>query len=845
MKKYKITGMSCAACSARVERAVGALGGVNSCAVNLLTNSMTVEGSVKEEVVIDAVTKAGYGASLDGAAQGSSRRDEKGVDGEDTSRKEIRALLTRLISSAFFLAILMYISMGYVMWGAPLPDFLSDNPVAVALLELLLSAIVLVINQRFFINGARGVIHLAPNMDTLVSLGSGASFIYSSCVVFLMTAAQANGDGAAAAHYLHELYFEAAAMILTLITVGKLLETVSKGRTTRSLRALIDLSPKSANLLVGDEEKLIDAAMLKKGDIFIVRPGESIPADGVVIKGESSVNESALTGESVPADKTVGSTVFAGTINTSGFITCEAVHTGEDSSLAEIIRIVSDATASKAPIARIADRVSGVFVPIVMGIAALTFAVWLIAGETVPFALARGISVLVISCPCALGLATPVAIMVGSGVGAKKGILFKSATALEECGKATVVVLDKTGTVTKGEMAVTDTYEAEGTDKKTLLSLACSLEKMSEHPLGEAIVGYCKENHAEMVEISSFAAISGRGVEGEYNGEVVRGGKLEFIREHCDITSKGKQLAETLANQGKTPMFFSYGNRFIGIIAVADTVKEDSAEAISELKSMGVRTIMLTGDNLRTATAIAEIAGVDEIIADVLPDGKAAEISRLKAEGNRVIMVGDGINDAPALAIADTGIAIGAGTDVAIEAADVVLVGSKLTDLVHAIKLSRKTLKNIRENLFWAFCYNVTGIPLAAGVFIPLLGWEMNPMFGAAAMSLSSFCVVMNALRLNLVDLKKPYGTKRSKNKKSNKAEKRAQKMKKTIKIEGMMCPHCSGRVKNTLAALDGVAEVEVSHVTGLAIVTLAAPVTDEVLTAAIEAQGYSVLGIE
>lgn len=841
MKKYKITGMSCAACSARVERAVGELRGVDSCSVNLLTNSMVVEGNVSDKDVIDAVTRAGYGASsLDSGLDG---REEKKADGEDSYRREIKALLIRLISSAVFLAVLMYVSMGYVMWGAPLPELLTQNPVSIALLELLLSAAVLVINQKFFINGVRGVIHLAPNMDTLVSLGSGASFVYSCCVLFLIAEAQANGDGVTAAHYLHELYFEAAAMILTLITVGKLLETISKGRTTRSLRALIDLSPKTANLLLDGEEKLIDAAKLKRGDIFIVRPGESIPADGVVIKGFSAVNESALTGESLPADKTVGSTVFAGTINTSGFITCEAVRTGEDSSLAEIIKIVSDATASKAPIARIADRVSGVFVPVVIAIALLTFAVWLFVNESVGFALARGISVLVISCPCALGLATPVAIMVGSGVGARNGILFKSATALEECGKADVVVLDKTGTVTKGEMTVTDIHVAREIDKNTLLSLACSVEKMSEHPLGDAIVRYGNENNTDTVEISSFAANSGMGVEGEYNGEVIRGGKLDFIKELCTISKEDESLAQALANQGKTPLYFSRDDKFLGIIAVADTVKEDSAKAIGELKAMGIRALILTGDNLRTATAIAEKSGIDEIIADVLPDGKAAEISKLRAEGNRVIMVGDGINDAPALAVADTGIAIGAGTDVAIEAADVVLVGSKLSDLVSAIKLSRKTLKNIRENLFWAFCYNVMGIPLAAGVFIPLFGWELDPMFGAAAMSLSSFCVVINALRLNLVDLRRPTKDKRTYNKSTK--EKRNKEMKKTLKIEGMMCTHCSGRVKKVLEALDGVSSAEADHLTGLATVTLKTDVTNEILRAVVEEQGYSVLGIE
>ncbi len=842
MRKFKVSGMSCAACSARVEKAVSGLGSVDSCSVNLLTGSMVVNGMASDHEIIAAVEKAGYGASLD---LGGKERTSKAAHAEaDSSNAEIKKMLARLISSCGFLALLMYISMGYVMWNAPFPSFFAQNPTATALLELLLSAIILVINQRFFISGFKGIIHLAPNMDTLVSLGSGASFIYSVCILFLMTNAQATGDISTARHYLHGLYFESAAMILTLITVGKLLEAISKGRTTKSLRALIDLSPKTATVLIDGEERVIEASELKKGDIFIVRPGESIPADGCVSEGESAIDESALTGESIPSDKTVGDKVSAGTVNTSGYIKCEAVKVGEDTSLAEIIRIVSDATSSKAPIARVADKVSGIFVPIVMAIALVTLSIWLFAGESIGFALARGISVLVISCPCALGLATPVAIMVGSGVGARKGILFKSATALEECGKADVIVLDKTGTVTKGQMTVTDVVAASDGDSGMLLSYACSLEKMSEHPLGRAIVEHGEQIGIENFDVTSFKAISGKGIEGVIGGEHIRGGKLAYIKEHCQVDKNHITVAEGLAESGKTPMFFSCGNKFLGIIAVADTIKEDSAAAISTLKAMGLQTVMLTGDNSRTADAIGKLAGIDEVIADVLPDGKASVISNMKADGKKVIMVGDGINDAPALAMSDTGIAIGAGTDVAIEAADVVLVKSRLSDLAAAIKLSRKTLKNIHENLFWAFCYNVLGIPLAAGLWIPFLGWEMDPMFGAAAMSLSSFCVVMNALRLNLADLNKPTRSKNSsKNAKINK--KRKKEMKKTIKIEGMMCPHCSGRVKKVLEALEAVELAEVSHETGLAIVTLKADVANEILKSTVEEQGYTVVGIE
>ncbi len=844
MKKYNISGMSCAACSARVEKAVSGLRGVDSCAVNLLTNSMTVEGSVSDSEIIAAVEKAGYGASpMGGMSEAKLQKSGQETDIDAVSRAETKKIIVRLVSSSLFLAALMYVSMGYIMWGAPMPRFFAKDPVSVALLELLLSAIVLVINQKFFINGVKGVLHLAPNMDTLVALGSGASFIYSTCILFVMSNAQARGDVSAAAHHLHGLYFESAAMILVLISVGKLLESISKGRTARSLRALIDLKPKTATVVVDGKEQKIEAAALKKGDIFIVRPGESIPADGIVIDGDSSVDESALTGESLPVDKTVGSHVSAGTVNTSGFLKCEAIKVGEDTALAEIIRIVSDATASKAPIARVADKVSGVFVPIVMGVALITCIVWLSLGESVGFSLARAISVLVISCPCALGLATPVAIMVGSGVGARRGILFKSATALEECGRADIVVLDKTGTVTEGKMTVTNIRAADGYDEKILLSYAASLEKLSEHPLGAAIVKKAEENGAEMHGISEFKAISGKGVEGRLGEKHISGGKLAYIKEFCHVDDENEQIANSLAEQGKTAMFFSLDDEFLGIIAVADTVKDDSAAAIRELQNMGLRAVMLTGDNERTARAIGKIAGIGEVISEVLPDGKAAEIAKLKSDGSKVLMVGDGINDAPALATADVGIAIGAGTDVAIEAADVVLVNSRLQDLCRAIKLSRKTLKNIHENLFWAFCYNVIGIPLAAGVWIPVFGWELSPMFGAAAMSLSSFCVVMNALRLNTVNLNKP--SRRRKSIKANKNPKRRKEMKKTLKIEGMMCPHCSGRVKKVLEALEAVETAEVSHETGLAVVTLKSDALDDVLKATVEEQGYKVTGIE
>ncbi len=834
--------MSCAACSARVEKAVSALDGVESCAVNLLTNSMVVEGSASDGEIIGAVVSAGYGATVDGGEKsvGGEKKDPRG-DGEE--RRETKAIIWRLCISGVFLAALMYISMGHVMWGAPMPAYFAGNPISIALSELLLSAIILVINQKFFISGFRGIIHGAPNMDTLVSLGSGASFMYSVCLVFAMTEFQLRWGAAAAAHHLHGLYFESAAMILVLITVGKLLESISKGRTTRSLRALIDLSPKTATVIRDGNEEVIDAASVKPGDIFIVRPGESIPVDGVVLEGGSSVDESALTGESMPIDKSVGASVSAGTLNLSGFLRCEATRVGEDTALAQIIKIVSDATASKAPIARAADKVSGVFVPVVLGIAAVTFAVWMIVlnGE-VGVSLSRAISVLVISCPCALGLATPVAIMVGSGKGARRGILFKSASALEATGRADVVVLDKTGTVTKGEMTVTDVKTADGVSESELLSVAFSLESMSEHPLGKAIVRYARKESPEALDIADFKAISGKGVEAEIGSEKLRGGKLGFVREICSVRDGDALFAATLEEQGKTATYFCRGDKFLGIIAIADTIKEDSASAIARLRAMGIKTLMLTGDNARTATAIGKLTGVDSVIPELLPEEKANEIKRLQGEGYRVIMVGDGINDAPALAVADVGIAIGAGTDVAIESADAVLMNSRLSDLSAAVKLGRKTLKNIYENLFWAFIYNVVGIPLAAGVWIPLTGWELTPMFGAAAMSLSSFCVVMNALRLNLLDLDKSsclQKINRVTDKKGNK------KMKKTLRIEGMMCPHCSGRVKKVLEALEAVELAEVSHETGLAVVTLGKSIDDAVLKSAVEDQGYTVISIE
>ena len=838
MRKFKVSGMSCAACSARVEKAVRSLEGIESCAVNLLTNSMVIEGGASDGDVIRAVEAVGYGAMVDQGNAAISDSNKAKVREDSAENREIKAIIFRLCLSSVFLAALMYIAMGYVMWGAPIPAYLSDNPFMIALSELLLSLTIMVINQRFFINGFRGVIHGAPNMDTLVSLGSGASFIYSVCILFSMIGAKDNS----AYHQLHGLYFESAAMILVLITVGKLLEAISKGRTTRSLRALIDLSPKTATVIREGKEEVIDASRVQRGDVFIVRPGESIPVDGVVLDGSSSVDESALTGESMPIDKSVGSAVSAGTVNLSGFMRCEALRVGEDTTLSQIIKIVSDATSSKAPIARAADKVSGVFVPFVLGISAVTFTVWmLVLGGNIGYSLSRAISVLVISCPCALGLATPVAIMVGSGKGARQGILFKSASALEAVGRADIVVLDKTGTVTMGKMSVTDLRAADGESANELLAVAYALEKMSEHPIGRAIVRYAEENGADSLYIENFKAVSGHGIEATLDGRVIRGGRLGFVRETCNVSESDVKFAQALENEGKTATYFCYKDKFLGIIAIADVIKDDSQSAIARLHSMGIKTVMLTGDNSRTADTIGRLAGIDEVISELLPKEKAREITRLQNGGHRVIMIGDGINDAPALAVADVGIAIGAGTDVAIESADVVLVNSRLSDLASAIRLGRKTLKNIHENLFWAFIYNVIGIPLAAGVWIPVFGWELNPMFGAAAMSLSSFCVVMNALRLNLVDLDRYSNSNETKNKTERKVNK---KMTKTLKIEGMMCPHCSGRVKKVLEALECVESAEVSHESGLATVTLSKNAEDAELKKTVEDQGYKVISI-
>lgn len=849
MRKFKVTGMSCAACSARVEKAVSAIDGVKSCSVSLLTNSMGVEGDAADEKIIEAVVKAGYGAAAENNGGTENGRSAKKSADNAFKNKEIPILRNRLTASAIFLAALMYISMGHVMWRFPLPTFLSRNPVAIALLQLLLSAIIMIINQKFFISGFRGVIHRAPNMDTLVAMGSMASFIYSTYVLFLMTDAYVNGSAGAAMHYLHDLYFESAAMILTLITVGKLLEAISKGRTTSALKGLMDLSPKTATLLKDGVEVSVPVEQVKKGDIFVIRPGESVPVDGVITSGTTSIDESALTGESLPADKVSGDRISAGTVNLSGFITCEATHVGEDTTLSQIIKIVSDASATKAPISRAADKISGIFVPSVIIIAAITALVWFFVGKDAGFILARSISVLVISCPCALGLATPVAIMVGNGVGAKKGILFKSAEALETLGKTDTVVLDKTGTVTKGEMTVTDILPADGIDQYRLISLASSLEKHSEHPLGAAILRYAEENDISLLSVSDFKAIPGNGVEGYIDGALICGGNLSFIQGKCNIPESAEKSAYQLSKSGKTPMFFSYGGRFLGILAVADAIKESSPLAIEELRNMGLKTVMLTGDNKNTAEAIGAVAGVDEVIAGVLPDGKAAVIEGLKKNG-RVAMVGDGINDAPALALADVGVAIGAGTDIAIDAADLVLMKSDLSDLPRAIKISKHTLRNIHENLFWAFFYNIIGIPLAAGVWIPIFGWELNPMFGAAAMSLSSFCVVMNALRLNFINVdKKAKSCRNIKNDLDVSTYDievgKGDNMTKTMKIEGMMCPHCSGRVKKCLEALDAVSAAEVSHESGTAVVTLNSEVANDVLKATVEDQGYTVLGIE
>ena len=845
MQQYTITGMTCAACQARVEKAVSSLDGVESCAVSLLTNSMGVEGTATAAEIVAAVEKAGYGASPKGAGASPSLGQSAADPLADT---ETPALLRRLIWSVSLSLLLMYVSMGHVMWGWPLPARLAENPLALGLIQLILAAAVMVINQKFFINGARGVLHLSPNMDTLVALGSGASFVYSTAVLFAMSFDLLNGDAAVALHRLHGLYFESAAMILALITVGKLLEARAKGKTTNALRSLMSLTPDTATVLRDGVEVVIPAAEVKKGDRFTVKPGERIPVDGMVLEGESAVDESALTGESVPVDKTVGSVVSAATVNRSGHMVCEATRVGEDTTLAQVIRMVSDAAATKAPIAKLADKVSGVFVPAVMGIALVTTAIWLAVGDGVGYALARGISVLVISCPCALGLATPVAIMVGSGKGAKNGILFKTAASLEQAGQVDTVVLDKTGTVTEGRPVVTD-LRLEG-DDTAVLAAVCSLEAMSEHPLSGAIVEYGRERGVPSLPVTSFQTLPGRGVEGMVEGRMIRGGNAAFIRKHAPIPAAATAVAEGFAKDGKTPLFFSADKEFLGIIAVADTVKADSPAAIRDMEAMGLRVVMLTGDNKKTAAAIAREAGISEgnVVAGVLPDGKEAVIRDLQRHG-KVAMVGDGINDAPALTRADVGIAIGAGTDVAIDAADVVLVNSRLSDVPAAIRLSRATLRNIRENLFWAFCYNTLGIPLAAGAFIALWGWELNPMFGAAAMSLSSFCVVSNALRLNLTHIRNPKRYCR-KPKAYPPIQFEAQEsedttMQKVMKIEGMMCHRCEAHVVKALKAIEGVTDAVADHTAGTAVVTLASPVEDAVLKAAVEAEEYDVLGIE
>ena len=835
MKQYNVTGMSCAACSARVEKAVGKVPGVTACSVSLLTNSMGVEGTASVQEVIAAVEGTGYGASVKGGEKAAS---SPAVEDELKDR-ETPVLKKRLFSSLGFLVLLMYVSMGYGMWGWPLPAFFDGNPVAVGLVQLLLSAIIMVLNQKFFINGFKGLVKRAPNMDTLVAMGSAASFAYSVYVLFAMSAAQAAGNLEHAMHYMHEFYFESAGMILTLITVGKMLEARSKGRTTDALKSLMKLAPQTATILKDGAEIVVPIAQVKKGDIFVVRPGENIPVDGVVLEGETAVNEAALTGESIPVDKAVGDLVSAATVNQSGYIRCEATRVGEDTTLSQIIKMVSDAAATKAPIAKVADQVSGVFVPAVISIAAVTFIVWMFLGKTFGFALARAISVLVISCPCALGLATPVAIMVGNGAGAKHGILFKTAVSLENTGHTNIVALDKTGTITSGEPKVTDVLPAGGMDKAELMRIASALEQRSEHPLARAVMLYAQETGTEIPEVDSFRALPGSGLTAVLDGAKLAGGNLKFISTQAEVTDSMRRAAENLAEAGKTPLFFSCEGKLAGIIAVADVIKEDSPRAVWELQNMGIRVVMLTGDNERTAKAIGRQAGVDEVIAGVLPDGKASVINRLKLRG-KVAMVGDGINDAPALTAADTGIAIGAGTDVAIDAADVVLMKSRLSDVPAAIRLSRATLRNIHENLFWAFIYNTIGIPLAAGLFIGLTGWQLNPMFGAAAMSLSSFCVVTNALRLNLFDM---YSTKRDRKIKNKTKE--VKPMTKTMKIEGMMCGHCEARVKKTLEKIEGVLEAQVSHTAGTAVLTLSAPVADDVLRKAIEDQDYTVLGIE
>ena len=859
MEQYNVTGMSCAACSARVEKAVKKVPGVTSCSVSLLTNSMGVEGTASPAAILSAVQEAGYGASPKTAS--ASKASDASTDLDALADHETPKLKRRLIASLGFLLVLMYFSMGHMMWGWPLPHWFDGNHVAMGLVQLLLAGIVMVINQKFFINGFKGLIHGAPNMDTLVALGSMASFVWSTYALFAMTRAQVDGNDALVMHYMMEFYFESAAMILTLITVGKMLEARSKGKTTDALKSLMKLAPKTAALVRDGAEVTVAIADVQKGDVFVVRPGENIPVDGVVLEGTSAVNESALTGESIPVDKAVGDKVSAATTNQSGFLRCEATRVGEDTTLAQIIKMVSDAAATKAPIAKIADTVSGFFVPAVISIAVVTTIVWLLLGHELGYALARGISVLVISCPCALGLATPVAIMVGNGLGAKNGILFKTAASLEAAGRTQIVALDKTGTITSGEPRVTDILPAEGVSESELLTLAASLEQKSEHPLAKAVLAYAETETIACPDVTDFAALPGNGLSARLDGMEIYGGNAEFIATKASVPAELQAEAARLAAEGKTPLFFGGAGRLMGVIAVADTLKEDSPRAIRELQNMGIRVVMLTGDNQRTADAIGRQAGVDEVIAGVLPDGKEAVIRRLQENG-KVAMVGDGINDAPALTRADTGIAIGAGTDVAIDAADVVLMNSRLSDVPAAIRLSRATLRNIHENLFWAFIYNIIGIPLAAGVFIPF-GLTLNPMFGAAAMSLSSFCVVSNALRLNLFDL---HSTKHDRKPKSaalpaapvqpaaaeNTAEpvsapvvKEDNAMKKTLHVEGMMCCHCEARVKKALEALPAVDEAVVSHEAGTAIVTLNAEVSDADLKKAVEDQDYKVTGIE
>ncbi len=858
MEQYNVTGMSCAACSARVEKAVKKVPGVTSCSVSLLTNSMGVEGTASPAAILSAVQEAGYGASPKNAS--ASKASDASADLDALADHETPKLKRRLIASLGFLLVLMYFSMGHMMWGWPLPHWFDGNHVAMGLVQLLLAGIVMVINQKFFINGFKGLIHGAPNMDTLVALGSMASFVWSTYALFAMTRAQVDGNDELVMHYMMEFYFESAAMILTLITVGKMLEARSKGKTTDALKSLMKLAPKTATLVRDGAEVTVAIADVQKGDVFVVRPGENIPVDGVVLEGTSAVNESALTGESIPVDKAVGDKVSAATTNQSGFLRCEATRVGEDTTLAQIIKMVSDAAATKAPIAKIADTVSGFFVPAVISIAVVTTIVWLLLGHELGYALARGISVLVISCPCALGLATPVAIMVGNGLGAKNGILFKTAASLEAAGRTQIVALDKTGTITEGAPRVTDLLPAEGVTETELLTLAAALESRSEHPLAKAVLADAEAKTITSPEVTDFAALPGNGLAAKLNGMDIYAGNAAFIQTKLTLPAALAQQAEKLASEGKTPLFFGGAGRLLGVIAVADTIKEDSPEAIRQLQNMGIRVVMLTGDNQRTADAIGRQAGVDEVIAGVLPDGKEAVIRQLQASG-KVAMVGDGINDAPALTRADTGIAIGAGTDVAIDAADVVLMNSKLSDVPAAIRLSRATLRNIHENLFWAFIYNIIGIPLAAGLFIPF-GLTLNPMFGAAAMSLSSFCVVSNALRLNLFDLHStrhdhktaspaaaPVQSAAENNKKSDaeapEVKTEDHTMKKTLKVEGMMCGHCEARVKKALEALPEVDEAVVSHEAGTAIVTLNAEVADDVLKNAVEAQDYKVTGIQ